>query len=564
MSHQCRYGRLCVAVFAVAVAVRFIPVGHSPLPTPHAYTYVPPTNHVVEAGRLLVAGRTDHFVFFAWMAQLSLVTDIEPVVLLRPVNAVIGALPAILAVASTRRIGDHLQWPTTRTWTAAGLAGLFIGIEGLYLYRSMAPHPNTIGLFVLPLVALYLYRAALASRRSWWVVGGILLLFVVPLHVFVGLVTAIIVTVLAALAMSKHGMDRPTVIVIAGAVLLWVYIPLFHLGLSFVTPTEVAYTERVRAMPGLFLAWIVAGTLASVWLLGQRDDVQRALGWAAFGLLFGLLALNAVTPVFQGAPSTPLPMLLGFGPLFVLVFLGISRLPDLDRIPWVGLPLLAIMAGPLIVIGVVLTGPPTAVHLGTAERANYFFHFPIMVLAGLGAAGLLSRINRRPHLLSRGTVATVLVICAVASIPIVLAGVPLLPYENKSDRGQLSATQFTITHQQGTWSTDGHLHDIAVRIAPGNLSTPHGLADPPANVTTGPVYRWMRDEVRGPPTCPVLTKGSWIDRGAMFYPAPSERLTADALAGLHHAHHVVFTGGATDRITLTLPTDHSGAGCSAT
>lgn len=559
MAQPRRYGLLVAAVLAVAVAVRSVPLLHSPLPTPHAFAYIPPTIQTIETEGLVVAGRTDYIFWHTWLAELSVLFDVHPLYLVRPISALVGGLPAILAVAVTRRLCAHWGWPARRTWAAAGLAGLFIGIQGLYLYRSMAPHPNTIGLFVLPLFVVTLYRAYVSGRRGWWGATAGLLAIVPPLHVFVSLVIAIIVTILAGLVVARERGLRQPLPLIGVAGLLWLYVPGFHFLLRHVTPTEVAYTERVTEVPGLFLAWIVLGVLGAIWLVGTSPRTQRRLGWGVFGGLFALLALNAVVPVFHAAPPTPPFMLAAFGPLVVLVMLAMWRLPELTGATRVGPPLVAIVAGTLVVIAVTLTAVPTVVHLTTAERANYFFHFPVMVLAGMGGAALLGRVRRpRPQLVRSGlTVA--LVVCAAASIPVAFAGVPVLPYENSTDGAELAATQFAMERVEGQWTSDGHLRDIATRIGPGETPAAYALVGVPANITVEPTYNWLSGVADRPPDCATMLKRSWTTDGAHFFPRAPERLGTGAYREHLDGANVVYATGATDDLHLALSRTGSGA-----
>lgn len=555
MGRERTYGLLLVALFTIAVAVRSIPLFHSGLPTPHAFGYVPPVIEIVETGRLSIVGRTDHQLWHTWLAQLSLLFAVEPVSLLRPISAVIGALPVVLAGAVTRRLGAYWGWQSRRIWTAAGLAGLFIGIQGLYLYRSMAPHPNTIGLFVLPLFVISLHRAYTSRRRSWWIAAGGLFVIVPPVHVFVSLVTAIIVTILAGVEVVRSNVRRRSLTLVGVAGLLWLYVPGFHFGLRYLTATEVAYTDRVTGAPGLLAAWVILGVIGTIWWVDARPRTQRWLGWAIFGGLFSLVAVNAVTPVFFGAPATPPVMLLAFAPLAVLVFIAIWRLPDLTRATRVGPPLVAIIAGTLVIGGFTLTAPPTIAYLTTAERANYFLHFPVMVLAGMGGAVLLARIGTPHRGRLRAGVTIGLVLCAAASIPIALAGVPILPYENTTDGAQLSATQFAMEHVDGEWTSDGHLRDIATRIGGMSVAPPSTV---PARVAIQPTLQWMRGGP--PPDCAMMLKHSWME-GAHFYPQSPERISPDAYAGQLESAQVVFASGATDELHLTVPRTGESTGC---
>lgn len=550
MSRRSGYGLLTVALFAIAVAVRALPFYTSTLPTPHGFAYVPGTNYVVETGELLVAGRTDHFFWHTFLAEASLILGVEPLGLLRPISALIGALPVVLAVAVTRQLCAHNNWPSRRTWTAAALAGLFMGVQGLYLYRSMAPHPNTIGLFLLPLFVITLHRAYVTQRLAWWIATLAILVILPPLHVFVSLAAAIMVTILAAIVVVRAPTLRKPLPVLAVTGILWLYVPGFHYALRAITPTRIAYTDRVTAVPGLYVAWIVLGVIGTVWLIHATPRTQRALGWSVFGVLFGLLAINAVTPVFHGAPMTPTPILVGLLPLAVLVALAVWRLPDATAPSPVGPPLVAIVAGAIVIIGVTLTSLPTVVHLTTAERVNYFMHFPLMVLAGVGGATLLARMHTpAPHTV-RSAVTVGLILCAAASIPIALAGVPVLPYENSVTDAELAATTFSMTAVEGNWTTDKQINDIAARIGPDPAPSSAALVATANTPTWSPTHDWLQAPDTGPPGCYILGKASWSE-GAMFYPQPVESIDAP-----HYTTHVttansLYHGGGSDTIRLS-------------
>lgn len=555
------YVLLTVALVSIGLSVRALPLLTSSLPTPHAFGYIPPTMQTVETGQLVMSGRTDHFFWYTFLAENSLILGVSPLALVRPLSALLGALPVILAIAVTRRLCADWGWSPHRTWTAAALAGLFIGIQGLYLYRSMAPHPNTIGLFVLPLFVITLYRAYTSERLSWWIATAALLVILPPLHVFVSLTAAIMVTILAGIVVVRTRTYRKTLPVIGVASLLWIYVPGFHLLLRALTPTRIAYTERVTEVPGLYIAWIILGVFGTVWFMGTRPRRQRILGWAVFGLLFGLLALNAITPLFHQAPQTPPIMLAAFLPLLVPVTLAIWRVPDATQAERVGPALVAMVAGTVVIIAITLTSLPTVAHLTTAERANYFMHFPLMVLAGLGGAALLANIERPNAQSVRAVAAVAILMCAAVSIPVALAGVPVLPYENSVTGAELSGTVFGMEHANDNWTSDKQITDVASRIGPDPASPDYALVGAGAtNPSWQPTHQWMQSPDRGPPPCTILTKGSW-NEGAMFYPQPVERLDRSDYEQTIMETGTVYHTEADDPIRLTVPVDGETGGC---
>jgi len=537
-----RYALAAAAALAVAVALRTVPLYASPLPfNPDGIVHARWAATTVREGALPLADlATDDLHFPPLLAVVALVADVPPMRIAQPVSALVGAVAGLVGLALARRLAARRGWSRRETFAAATLAGGLLAVEGLYLHRSAPTDEQTVGLLLVPLAAVALGRAATTGRRAWWAVvaaaGGTL----APVHNLDGTVFALGLAVVAALAVARESGRRAMAMVgvaLAGGAVLAAW----HAGLPRLTAVYVHQQDRLLDVPGLVLAWLVLVAVGGTWYVGRTARTQRAVGVGAAAVGFGLLALNAATTVFPGTPSTPPALLAALLPLALPVALAATRLPDATRPTAEGIALGAMMAGPLVLVGVSLTAGLSPVYLATAYRATTFLHLPVLVLAALGTVAvgrwLATGRNVRAGTALRVGLAVAIVCAAAVSSPIAFGGLSVLNYKGVTTTGELSASTFAADHA-GEWAGDDHL----VRVAP-----------PPGNGTTGPAYDWLRGG-GPPPDCFVLGQRSWTTTGAQFYPAAPERLDAAAFGGWTTSRDVVYRGGAGDPVVGVAPT----------
>jgi hypothetical protein len=550
VSDRHRYRVAVLAVFLLGVATRTLPLWRSPLPfKADGLFYASYTAETVGTGAIPLASvATDDLGFTALLAAASLVTGVDPWSVAQPVSSLLGALPVLLVVALARRVCGGLGWPTGRTRAAALVAGTFLAVEGLYLHRSMAADEQTAGLFVVPLALVALYRAARTDRTAWWTAGLLLLVLLPPLHNLEAVVALLALSVLVAFVATQARPGEGTRRLAAVTAAAWVVVPAYHLAVERYTPAAVVQESRLTAVPGLVVAWIVAAGLVVAWLARAGRRTRRLVGWSAFAVLFGLIALNATRAVFPEMPRTPPAVLLLLLPLALPAALAAWRGPVLLVPESDGPPLVALGAAATAVVGVSLTAALTPEYLGTAWRTSLFLHVPVAVPVGLGTAAAMEseRIGGRRSL--RVAVAGLVVASALVSVPLSFGGLAPFTYRAVTPPGELAAAGFATTHVDGAWTADDHTRRVAA--AAGNGAT----------VAWTPLYGWLVDD-RPPPDCPALGKRSWTTRGTQFVTTGVVRLPASEYRSWRDERAVVYDAGGRDRYSLAIPADGGGAGC---
>lgn len=165
---------------------------------------------------------------------------------------------------------------------------------------------EVLGLLFVPAVVLCVHRFFESSRRSWLgLIGGMLL--ALPLtHHFSTVIAAVTLTVLVALWVDQ----RPTRITVGAGVVtvvgFWAYLLSYY---AFFPPDD---SGMITANPALFVAWIITIVVFAYWFRTANPSSSRG-AIACVGVIgFGVLALNAIQPVFSGLSSPP-PLLLALG-----------------------------------------------------------------------------------------------------------------------------------------------------------------------------------------------------------------------------------------------------------
>jgi hypothetical protein len=583
-----RFGLAVVLVVGIGVALRSLPLFASPLPfNPDGVLAAGWARSTIDTGSLPLASiAVDDLSFTAFLAILSEVTGVRPLFISQPAIAVVGTLPGLLAVAVGRRLGLARGFDRGTARRAGLFGGLLLAVEGLYLHRSMPVEDQTLGLFVVPLGLLAVYRGYRRRSGAWYVAGGLLLASVPPLHNLDTAIAALGLVLLVVVAGATS--SRRATPLAVGAVGFAVIAVGYNLAAAALTPAEITQSARLLDFPGLFVAWIVLMGLVLAWIVRGGSRRQRVLVLGVLGSWFLLLLANAVRSVFPGTPSTPPLLTSGLLPLLLPVTLAAWVAPDWREPEADGPVLWALFGGVVALVGFSLTAALTPEFVTTVYRTQTFLHFPIMASAGVGAVFLVRKLTRgrllegpasvgsesrsptRSNAAGRDpsgtgragttarrlvTVAVLVLIVAsvVASIPIALGGLEVLPYKGVTTPAELSAAGFAATHADGSWAGDDHV----VRIAPY-----HGSHHEVTAGSRGPVYRWLHDGGE-PPRCLTMSQRSWTTTGAQFYPAPPAKLDRTRYARTLTRRHVVYATTSADPVVATLPREGSPSSCNA-
>jgi hypothetical protein len=292
------------------------------------------------------------------------------------------------------------------------------------------------------------------------------------------------------------------------------------------------------------------------------------------------LLANALRSVFPGTPATSPMLTYGLLPLIVPVVLAAWVVPTWSDPSGDGPVFWALLGSVLAMIGFSLTAALTPEYVNTVYRTQTFLHLPIMTSAGVGTVLVGRWIDRRTGagsdaerpgpgrerersstagtgrgrsvsgMLSRSLriVVVVLVLASVvASVPIAVGGLDVIPYKGVTTPAERSASAFATRHATGSWASDDHL----ARIAPNGSGTRR------------PVYRWVHDG-GVPPWCPTVSQRSWTTTGAQLYPAPPARLSRARYERALRTRQLVYVATGRDPIVVTLPRTGNGTASACT
>lgn len=550
---QRRFTLALLAVVTVGIALRSIPLWHSPLPfNPDGIIHARNAELAVETGHVPLSMDgvfTDDLGFASFLAVLQLLTGVQSLHIGQPVIAVIGTMPAILAAVLARRVGLGLDWSPGTARVAGLIAGTLLATEGVYLYRSAPVDEQTPGLFLLPLAITAVVYGLWTDDRRWLLAALPLLVYLPPLHNLESVLVGLSLIALFGLAAVRLDKRRKTLLAV-GVVTVgyWGYLVAYTLGVTAFTSTAPHQFDRLTNAPGLLVAWTIVAVFGILWSQRLGSRTQRAVLLAPFMALFALMSINTIVPIFPGLPQTRLAFLIPTLALFIPVFIACWGYPLLARPGLNHAMLVTLIAGPLILIGFAVSAELSPVYFATGTRTHWFLHLPIMILAGATTAYLF-----KAHLHTRRTLQMVfigvLVLSVSLSIPIAFAELSIYSYQGITTPGEFAASTFAHEHAPETWASDDHL----VRIS--RYHPPNGSG------TVAPVYAWTQNVSVPPPACHVVTKESWTTVGAQFYPRPPATISPDRLNGLDTVSHRVYHGGGSDSIRTFLPTSQAGESC---
>jgi hypothetical protein len=554
MNRRRGYVLVCLAVFAVALAMRTITLYWSPFPaTLDGFGYAALARRTIATGHLPVDRlRADNVVFATVLGLAGSVTGVRPVTVAQPLIAVVGAGSCLTGVAITRRIGWRLDYAGREVRLAAALAGLTLAVEGLYLRRTGVADEEAVGLLLVPLLAIALHRA-LRTQRPAWLASTALLCLVFPLvHTFSTLLAA--TTAIAVLATQLLRVPTRRFVAIGGLVAgFWAYFALYYEAAARLGIT-VPYVGRILAHPGLFVAWLVVLVIGILWLRRTSPRLQAGTLLAPIATGFLVVIANVFVPIFPGTVSTPLAVLVPVLLFVVPVVLAGRGLPLVAADRAEGAVIVALLAAPVIQTYFALTASLTPEFFGTVMRTQTFAHLPVVVLAALSAAGIAASATvprgrlRSLRRASRATVPAVLLVVALLTAPVAFVDLDTASYPSTTTESEFAAASFAATHVTDRWTAADPLSRV------GGLYYPDE-----SDVSQRPVYRWLTGG--SPPTCPTLSREAWTTTGAHLFPFAPATIDETRYRTWLSRRDLVYTTTAPYRISLSLPAANATQGC---
>jgi hypothetical protein len=533
-----------------------VPLWWSPYPaTLDGLAYASLAERVLTNNGITLSGfRADAFASTLILSISSAVTGEAPLLLAQPLYAVIGAAPVIVGYLFARRLGTDQGLVPSRTRLAGLVVAVTLAVDGIFVRRTGVPDDDTLTLLLIP-VAAYLAYQYTERGHERWLAALIPLLIVLPItHTFSTLVAGLTLTILWLLCVHKDGVGRPHLLL--GGLLggFWSYVYLYYEWAAS-SILVVPYVDRVTGHFGVFIAWVIVLALGTIWFLQTSKWTKRSVSGVAVGLLFLVVAVNALTSVFPGTAQTPRLTLLFVLPLAVPAGLAVWGAPLLSSDQFGGTVLAALFVAPFVQVFYSFTVALTPEFFATAMRAQTHLHLSVLVLAAAVAVGTISTdhrsVSKAKGFASSVPVRSVLVLClvgaVVATLPVAYLHLDTGTYPATTTESDFQAATFVVQHITVQWTSSGQ----GVRVA-GNYHT--GV-----NATIGPTVIWLQG---GPsPQCPVLSWSHWTTTGAHLFPAAPETIAPDEYAEWLSNRNQVYASGGSEHLTMSLPSEDVPGGC---
>ncbi|WP_233514229.1 MULTISPECIES: hypothetical protein [Haloferax] len=530
---------ILIAGVALAFALRALPLYWSGLPsTLDGFDYAWLAKTTTETGSIPLTQRADNLVFSTYLSVVSLVTDAVPVRAIQPLATVVGGVICFVGGVVARRVlRDSGSSDGTATAVGAVTATL-LAVQGLFLRRTTVPDEEILGILLVITLAFCLHLALRSRLRRWWLVVGLLLVVFPMTHTFSTFIAALVVTALVVRHVSVRLSLRSVLGPGALAVAFWAYMFSYYRFAESSTTLSVPYVNRVMAYPGLFLAWLILLAIGIVWVQQTGRRVKQVSYLAVVGSFFGIVGLNAVSPIFPGTTQTP-PLILGLvailGVFAVTAAFGLELFESYrgGAIPT------AMFLAPVTIIGFGLTASLTPEYYDTVMRAQTFLHVPAAMLVGVVLVRLLQGVSRATagRTLRLALVALVLV-STLATAPLAYltmdtATVPTTTYES-----EFEGVRFASTHTDAPWVSDHSLTRVGAHYFK-------------AQVGYSAVANWLSG---GPsPDCLVISQRSWTTTGAHLFPNAPETVSATAYAEWTATRNVVYANTGNDPVVVSRP-----------
>ena len=529
------------AVIAVAIAIRLAPLHWTAYPfNPDAFSFARYARDTLAAGTISGETTPHGLSFTVTVAMVAELSGIDPLRVGQPIVALIGAGPAVLAVAFTRRLGYSRGWSARAVFVAASLAGLGLATQGVYLRRTAGVHYETFGLLLVPVLAFAAHWLFATRRLAWGVIVSFVLMIFPVTHHFSTVIGGVALVFIAVL-WCRRRLTWGTLALATGLVGgFWLYLGTYY------ALTRPAQVENVTMNPGLFLAWVVFGTALYLWFNRASARAGQIAVGSVLASGFLILVLNSLGlyPGTSATPSTLLLFLLPLAGIAVLTAIGVgSMATDHD----VGPVVLVLLVAPITIVFFGLSSGVTPGNTLIARRGQTFVHLVGMVLAALGAVSIARPIGQWSERYGwrtglRVAVPMLMLVSALVTAPVAFADLDVFSYQGTTTSEEFQGATFAVEHAGESWAGDDHLTRIASNYY-GDNSSGH----------VAPVYGWLHGEP--PPTCLTIGQDSWTTAGAQLYPDDPVVLEDSQYDHWQTARNVVYATSGPENVVIV----HSGS-----
>jgi hypothetical protein len=222
----------------------------------------------------------------------------------------------------------------------------------------------------------------------------------------------------------------------------------------------------------------------------------------------------------------------------------------------VAMVIVALLAAPVVVMYFALTASLGPAYFATALRAHTFIYLPLLAVAAIAAATIVSGASstehsrpailttRRRTALGRG-LAILLVVSMIGTAPLAYVALDTMAPPGSTTSAEFEATGFAASYATQNVATDHALSRVIGHYHPGDAS----IAPTRGWLTGGP-----------PPNRPTLSGESWTTSGAHFFPGAPLTISRDRYDAALRCRHVVY-GMSGKPFALSTPAAGAPPGC---
>lgn len=374
-------------IFLLALVIRLYPLAFSPYPyNIDGLGEAMMSNGIYQSGTLAVppdAGYSQSYIVSmplmdVLVASMSAFVGIEPLLLIQPIIAVIGALSCVAATLVVHRITGNTRMSV--------LAGMFLAVLGTFVFVTTSAWKETLGLAMMIIMAgLYLERRDMRYR----VILTAALVMMTFIHHHSAVMAYLLFTFAIAgesfLALRNKRLEKGNYVDMATAAALWI------IALTYYSNIDLPYYLFLRPDTDLYLFIAVAVAMVLIMFVsmaGLKPSLKRYhLKVIIPAVASGLVVLNYFRPVFPGLPGTDPSLMifvLCYSLLLVPIWFGSDRLltPGQKTTPLLFASLFAPLC--MIMFGLLRALDPTSQMI--VYRTFDFLDIGLAALFGVGLA----------------------------------------------------------------------------------------------------------------------------------------------------------------------------------
>ena len=528
---------LLAALYALAVALRYVPLAFSPMPfNVDGYPLTWVSAQISAAGSWQIQSDVNRYSALMPLYPLvwSVVAQLGGVGVLSAFQTV---MPAVLATVVLPAY--LLGVKATRSPVVGFASGLFVAVFGSFLFLTSAAMKEALGLLVLPSVVLLFAERADPRKRVLALVWLLLMPFLSQLEdlLVLGMVAALVVLTHSR-AVSRHAFSARAFLldcVTGPAVASLAYI--YYAAVAMPNLNDVVAPDALA----LFLATVILLTALLVRLHriawpGPRERLVRPAGPILLVPIaaFAAILVNARTDLFAGVLPTQAalePVLLATAVLVVFAFLGYQLVRHTTN--RAGDILFAMAVSPVALVLFAFLRGLDGLSQVLVYRSFDFLDYALAVLVGVGFAYAWHRLHpsKAAQLALGATLAAVL----LATTPMAYNSQAVFGVNEVTTPAEFQALAVLASLHPGSVATDERLGYIATDWFAMNTSVtlPYLLA---GNESVG-AYAY------------AVVEDGWTTIGAQVHPQPNVVLRGSTLRAFLASNRVVYAAGpAGDRI----------------